>query len=280
MITKNHPFHLVDKRPWPILGSLRIFITFRGIIKLFHLSNPNLLTLRILINLIIIFQWWRDIVRERTFQGHHTLKVRIGLRIGIILFIISEVFFFISFFWRFFHNSLSPRIETGINWPPLGILTFNPLDIPLLNTVILLSSGITVTWAHHSLIENNYKQTIQRLILTVVLGFYFSVLQIYEYREASFSISDSVYGSTFFIATGFHGLHVIIGTLFLLTCLLRQMLNHFSSIHHFGFEAAAWYWHFVDVVWLFLYISIYWWGRYLHNIIIIFDFQSKNLNLV
>lgn len=280
MIIKNHPFHLVDKRPWPLLGSLTIFTTFIGLIKWFHFNSSNLLLFSLLIRILIIYQWWRDIVRERTFQGHHTLKVNLGLRMGIILFIISEIFFFISFFWRFFHNSLSPRIEIGINWPPTGIITFNPLEIPLLNTVILLSSGITVTWAHHSLIENNYKQTLYGLSITVLLGFYFSVLQAYEYIEAPFSISDSVYGSSFFIATGFHGLHVIIGSLFLRTCLIRQFLNHFSSIHHFGFEAAAWYWHFVDVVWLFLYISIYWWGRYLHNIIIIVDFQSKNLFLV
>lgn len=279
MLTKNHPFHLVNRRPWPILGSLNIFITFIGLIKWFHFNNHSILNFRLVITLLIIFQWWRDIVRERTFQGHHTLKVRIGLRIGIILFIISEIFFFISFFWRFFHNSLSPRIEIGINWPPFGIETFNPLEIPLLNTVILLSSGITVTWAHHSLIENNYSQTIQGLFITIILGFYFTILQAYEYIEAPFTISDSVYGSSFFIATGFHGLHVIVGSLFLSVCFIRQLINHFSSIHHFGFEAAAWYWHFVDVVWLFLYISIYWWGRYLYNIKIIIDFQSINLNL-
>lgn len=280
MKNKNHPFHLVDKSPWPILGSFSILITFSGLIKWFHFNNSNLILLGILISILIIFQWWRDVVRERTFQGHHTIKVSLGIRWGIILFIISEVFFFLSFFWRFFHNSLTPRIELGINWPPYNIQTFNPIEIPLLNTIILLSSGFSVTWAHHSLIENNYKETIIRLIITVILGFYFSILQAYEYAEAPFSISDSVYGSSFFIATGFHGLHVIIGSSFLIVCLIRQWKNHFSINHHFGFEAAAWYWHFVDVVWLFLYISIYWWGRYLHNIKIIFEFQSKNLNLV
>lgn len=277
MTTKNHPFHLVDKRPWPIIGSLAIFITFIGLIKWFHFNNSELLFLGTMCRIFIIVQWWRDIIREGTFQGHHTTKVTIGLRIGIILFIISEVFFFISFFWRFFHNSLSPRIELGINWPPIGIIPFNPIEIPLLNTTILLSSGLTVTWAHHSLIENDYKQGVLRLLFTVILGIYFTILQAYEYIEARFTISDSTYGSSFFIATGFHGLHVIIGSLFLLVCLTRQYFNHFSRIHHFGFEAAAWYWHFVDVVWLFLYISIYWWGSYLYNINIIFDFQSKNL---
>nr|AML26469.1 cytochrome c oxidase subunit III [Staphylinidae sp. BMNH 1274657] len=257
---KNHPFHLVDVSPWPLLGALSAMITMIGIIKWFHMFNNSLFLLGNLITIMIMYQWWRDISREGTFQGLHTFTVTMGLRWGMILFITSEVFFFISFFWGFFHSSLAPTIELGMVWPPLGIQTFNPMQIPLLNTLILLTSGLTVTWAHHSLMENNYTQTTQGLMLTVLLGIYFSILQGYEYIEASFTISDAVYGSTFFMATGFHGLHVIIGTTFLAVCLMRHLNNHFSSIHHFGFEAAAWYWHFVDVVWLFLYISIYWWG--------------------
>nr|AXS66479.1 cytochrome c oxidase subunit 3 [Cucujoidea sp. 29 KM-2017] len=257
---KNHPFHLVDISPWPLLGSLGAMISMMGLIKWFHFYNLNLFILGIISTSLVSFQWWRDIVRESTFQGHHTLKVTKGLRWGMILFIISEVFFFISFFWSFFHSSLAPSIELGLNWPPKGINTFNPMEIPLLNTMILLTSGLTVTWAHHGLMENNYKQSLQGLLISVILGIYFTILQGYEYIEAPFTIADTVYGSTFFVATGFHGLHVIIGTTFLLVCLIRHMKNHFSSIHHFGFEAAAWYWHFVDVVWLFLYITIYWWG--------------------
>lgn len=276
-IHKNHPYHLVDQRPWPLLGALRAILTITGIIKWFHYYNNNLFLLRTIIIFIIIFQWWRDITRESTYQGLHTFKVTIGIRWGIILFITSEVFFFISFFWGFFHRRLSPTIELGIIWPPKGIIPFNPIQIPLLNTLILLSSGLTVTWAHHALIENNYNQAFQGLILTIILGIYFTLLQAFEYIEAPFNISDTVYGSTFFIATGFHGLHVIIGTSFLTVCLTRHWFNHFSCIHHFGFEAAAWYWHFVDVVWLFLYISIYWWGRYLYSIKIIFNFQLKDL---
>nr|AXS65023.1 cytochrome c oxidase subunit 3 [Cleroidea sp. 1 KM-2017] len=260
MSNKNHPFHLVDYSPWPLLGALSAMTVMMGLIKWFHQFNNNLLLLGFMIMILIMYQWWRDIVREGTFQGLHTFKVTIGLRWGMILFITSEVFFFISFFWGFFHNSLSPTIELGMNWPPLGIKTFNPIQIPLLNTLILLTSGLTVTWAHHSLMENNYNQALQGLLLTVILGFYFTLLQAYEYYEASFSISDAIYGSSFFMATGFHGIHVIIGTTFLLICLIRHIMNHYSSFHHFGFEAAAWYWHFVDVVWLFLYISIYWWG--------------------
>nr|ALO71084.1 cytochrome c oxidase subunit 3 [Pselaphinae sp. 8 EF-2015] len=260
MSMKNHPFHLVDYSPWPILSAMSAMIMMLGLIKWFSMFNNNLLMLGMLITMIIMFQWWRDITREGTFLGMHTFTVTMGLRWGMILFITSEVFFFISFFWGFFHSSLSPTIELGLTWPPKGIISFNPIQIPLLNTLILLTSGLTVTWAHHSLMENNFKQSFQGLMLTVILGLYFSLLQMFEYMEAPFTISDSVYGASFFMATGFHGLHVIIGTTFLLTCMIRHLNNHFSSIHHFGFEAAAWYWHFVDVVWLFLYISIYWWG--------------------
>nr|YP_009261602.1 cytochrome c oxidase subunit III [Evergestis junctalis]AKJ25902.1 cytochrome c oxidase subunit III [Evergestis junctalis] len=257
----NHPYHLVDYSPWPLTGAIGVLILVTGMIKWFHNFNMNLLILGYIIILLTMYQWWRDVCREGTFQGKHTILVTKGLRWGMILFIISEIFFFISFFWAFFHSSLSPNIEIGAMWPPIGIIAFNPFQIPLLNTIILITSGITVTWAHHAIMENNYSQMTQGLFFTIILGIYFTILQAYEYFEAPFSIADSIYGSTFFMATGFHGLHVMIGTLFLLICLIRHIKNHFSKNHHFGFEAAAWYWHFVDVVWLFLYISIYWWGN-------------------
>nr|YP_010528115.1 cytochrome c oxidase subunit III [Rhyzodiastes puetzi]UXW64217.1 cytochrome c oxidase subunit III [Rhyzodiastes puetzi] len=258
---QSHTFHLVNFSPWPLTGALGTLIAMTGLVKWFHQYNLSLLLTGFLIIILTMFQWWRDIIRESTFQGYHTYMVTKGLKWGMILFIISEVFFFISFFWSFFHSSLSPTIELGNTWPPLNIISFNPLHIPLLNTMILLSSGISVTWAHHNLMENNYSQTLKSLTITILLGFYFTILQGYEYMEAPFTIADSIYGSTFFMATGFHGLHVIIGTNFLLICLIRHYLNHYSTLHHFGFEAAAWYWHFVDVIWLFLYISIYWWGN-------------------
>nr|QNE85445.1 cytochrome c oxidase subunit III [Helina latitarsis] len=261
MSTQNHPFHLVNYSPWPLTASIGIMTTVLGMIKWFHQYNYSLLFLGNLIIILTIFQWWRDITRESTYQGLHTLMVTTGLRWGMILFIISEILFFLSFFWAFFHSSLSPSIELGIMWPPMGIISFNPFQIPLLNTVILLTSGITITWAHHSMMSSNYTQTTQSLFFTVLLGIYFTILQAYEYIEAPFTIADSVYGSTFFMATGFHGIHVIIGTTFLLICFIRHLNNHFSKNHHFGLEAAAWYWHFVDIVWLFLYISIYWWGE-------------------
>nr|UYC28887.1 cytochrome c oxidase subunit 3 [Medeopteryx sp.] len=260
MLNKNHTFHLVEISPWPIIGALSSMTLLMGIIKWFHLYETNLFLLGSICTLLIMYQWWRDTSRESSFQGLHTFTVVKGLRWGMILFITSEVLFFISFFWSFFHGSLSPSIDIGMMWPPKSIIPFNPIQIPLLNTLILISSGITVTWAHHSLMENNYKQAIFSLTWTIILGIYFSMLQGYEYFESTFTIADSVYGSSFFMATGFHGIHVIIGTTFLTVCLFRQLKNHFSANHHFGFEAAAWYWHFVDVVWLFLYISIYWWG--------------------
>lgn len=257
----NHPFHLVDYSPWPLTGALGALTTTSGIIQWFHLLDTKLFIVGNLITLLTIYQWWRDISREGTLQGLHTLTVTYGLRWGIILFIVSEIFFFISFFWAFFHSRLSPTIELGSHWPPMGITPFNPFQIPLLNTAILLTSGISITWAHHRLIIGNYSQTTQGLFFTIILGIYFSILQAYEYIEAPFSIADSIYGATFFIATGFHGIHVLIGTTFLIICLIRHTTFQFSKSHHFGFEAAAWYWHFVDVVWLFLYISMYWWGR-------------------
>nr|YP_007317445.1 cytochrome c oxidase subunit III [Halicryptus spinulosus]CBK55558.1 cytochrome oxidase subunit III [Halicryptus spinulosus] len=255
-----HPYHIVDQSPWPVLSAVGAFGLTTGLVKWFHGFNPNLFLLGLLIVCLTMIQWWRDVSREGTFQGHHTGSVEFGLRWGMILFILSEVLFFFSFFWAFFHSSLAPTIELGSCWPPTGIEAFNPFQVPLLNTAVLLASGVTVTWAHHSLIESKYQEAKFALFLTVGLGVYFSTLQAFEYYQASFAISDSVYGSTFFVATGFHGLHVLIGTTFLMVCLGRHLFFHFSPGHHYGFEAAAWYWHFVDVVWLFLFVSIYWWG--------------------
>lgn len=260
MAHQAHAYHMVDPSPWPLTGAIAALLMTSGLAIWFHFNSTILITLGIALLLLTIYQWWRDIVREGTFQGHHTPPVQKGLRYGIILFITSEVFFFLGFFWAFYHASLAPTPELGGCWPPTGIITLDPFEVPLLNTAVLLASGVTVTWAHHSIIEGERKQAIQSLFLTILLGFYFTFLQAMEYYEAPFTIADGVYGSTFFVATGFHGLHVIIGSTFLAICLLRQIQYHFTSEHHFGFEAAAWYWHFVDVVWLFLYISIYWWG--------------------
>nr|NP_722567.1 cytochrome c oxidase subunit III [Ornithodoros moubata]BAC22585.1 cytochrome oxidase 3 [Ornithodoros moubata] len=255
----TQPFHIVDKSPWPMTGSIAAFSSMIGMINLMHLNNMNILSLGFTIMIMTMIQWWRDICREATFQGNHTLIVAKNMKWGMILFIISEVFFFISFFWAFFHSSLSPNIEIGSQWPPKSIIPFNPFSIPLLNTTILLSSGISITWAHHNLIMKIYEDTTLALLITILLGLIFTILQGWEYTQAPFSISDSIYGTTFFMSTGFHGLHVIIGTSFLSVMLARILMNHMTNNHHVGFEAAAWYWHFVDVVWLFLYTFIYWW---------------------
>nr|YP_010610907.1 cytochrome c oxidase subunit III [Seasogonia rosea]WAP91741.1 cytochrome c oxidase subunit III [Seasogonia rosea] len=257
----NHPFHLVNKSPWPIIGSIGMMTITSGMIMWFHKMNMILFFLGLLIILLTMLQWWRDVIRESTFQGLHTKKVILSMKIGMLLFIVSEVLFFSSFFWAFFHSSLSPTMEIGLQWPPMGIKTFDPINIPLLNTMILLASGVTMTWAHNAIVNKNLSHSMQSIIITIVLGIYFSILQLYEYIESTFCISDSIYGSTFFMSTGFHGIHVIIGTIFIMISMLRIMKLHFSNIHHVGFEASAWYWHFVDVVWLFLYISVYWWGK-------------------
>nr|UZA61292.1 cytochrome c oxidase subunit 3 [Rhynchothorax sp. JZ-2022] len=259
MTKQFHPYHIVNQSPWPLTGALGAMIMMVGMLELIYLKSFKMMTIGILIIMGTMFQWWRDVIRESSFQGYHTASVVNGLRWGMILFITSEILFFLSFFWAFFHSSLAPSMEIGLNWPPTGISTFNPMKVPLLNTLILLSSGVSVTWSHNAII-NSSPEMKYSLIMTIILGLYFSILQGWEYWSSSFTMSDSSYGSTFFMATGFHGLHVLVGTIFLLICLIRIYNNHMSSSHHFGFEAAIWYWHFVDVVWLFLYISIYWWG--------------------
>lgn len=256
----RQPFHLVEYSPWPIVGSIGAFNIAIGLASWFHSNRLIPLIFGITLILITILQWWRDVTRESTIMGIHTSHVLSGLRFGILLFITSEVIFFLAFFWAFFHNSLAPTPDIGCRWPPPGVVIIDPFSIPLLNTAVLLSSGVTVTWAHHSLTSRNRKEALQALLLTTILGLYFSYLQINEYLEATFTIADGIYGSTFFVATGFHGLHVLIGTTFLFICFLRLLSHQFSQSRHFGFEAAAWYWHFVDVVWIFLYLCLYWWG--------------------
>lgn len=213
----------------------------------------------LLLTVSIMFLWWKDVNNERLI-GYHTHKLEVSLRVAMLLFILSEVFFFLSFFWAFYDSSLAPTVELGMVWPPKSVTPLSVYSVPLLNTIILLSSGITVTWAHHRLINNFFNKTFVSLLITVVLGVYFLFMQWLEYNEAMFSMSDGVYGSTFFMATGFHGMHVIIGTTFLFYVLLSLTSGSLLYNHHFSFEAAAWYWHFVDVVWLILFISVYWWG--------------------
>lgn len=255
-----HFYHLVTLSPWPFLIGFGVLSFIVGLIKIFVFVEFDLVLISILIIILVIVVWWRDVIRERTFQGFHVRLVLNGLILGIILFIVSEILFFFSFFWAFFHSSLSPSIELGSLWPPCGVFPFNPFQIPLLNTVILLGSGVRITWCHQIILTQEPNIAKNSLFITWLLGLYFLFLQGFEYLISSFSIRDSIYGSTFFISTGFHGFHVIVGTLFLFIIWLRINKNHFSRSHHFGFEASAWYWHFVDVVWLFLFSVVYWWG--------------------
>jgi cytochrome c oxidase subunit III len=253
----KHPYHLVDPSPWPLVGSIAAGVMASGAVLFMHGHGFVALIIGALMVLGTMAIWWRDVIREATFGGYHTPVVQIGLRFGMALFIASEVMFFAAFFWAFFTSSLFP---VGGVWPPKGITPFDPFEFPFLNTLILLLSGTTVTWAHHSLLEGNQKGLIQGLTVTVLLGLSFTCVQAYEYSHAAFHFTGGIYPSTFFMATGFHGFHVIIGTTFLAVCLWRSKRGDFTPTHHFGLEAAAWYWHFVDVVWLFLFICIYWWG--------------------
>lgn len=258
----RHSWHLVDPSPWPLVASLgAFFMTSGGVLYMHNFSGGGrLLATGFVTILYVMYTWWRDIIREATFEEQHTFSVQRGLRLGMILFIVSEVMFFFAFFWAFFHSSLSPAFNVGGVWPPLAIETIQTSGIPLTNTFFLLSSGATVTWAHHAIIVRAKKQAIIGLILTIILAAVFTGFQVLEYLDAPFTISDSVFGSCFYMATGFHGFHVFIGTISLLVSLIRIIVNHFTSTHHFGFESAAWYWHFVDVVWLFLFVTVYWWG--------------------
>ena len=256
----DHPYHMVEPSPWPALGALGAGTLAFGAVLFMHDITWVVMIIGLVLVLVTMFLWWRDVIREATFQGHHTPVVQIGLRYGMILFIASEVMFFAAFFWAFFNASLYPTAAIDFTWPPPGTETFPAFGVPFLNTMILLLSGCTVTWAHHALLEGDPRNLVNGLILTVALGVLFTSLQAYEYVHAAFGFRDGIYPSTFYMATGFHGFHVIIGTTFLTVCLIRAIKGHFKPHHHFGFEAAAWYWHFVDVVWLFLFSCIYLWG--------------------
>lgn len=261
-----HPYHIVIMSPWPLLIRIGVISVMLGFVNMFVFINYNMVLSGFFLTLIISFLWWRDVVRERTYLGFHSREVLTGLIFGIILFILREVFFFARFFWSFFHSRFNPSIIIGAQWPPSGIERLNPFQVPLLNTVILLSSGVRITLCHQCILNEDWATSKRSLLITWILGLYFLILQYFEYIETRFRLRDSVFGSVFFMATGFHGFHVIIGTIFLFVIWLRIIGIHFRKIHHFGFEASAWYWHFVDVVWLFLFSVIYWWGSLIISI--------------
>lgn len=254
----KHPYHLVDVSPWPFLLSITLLSAAMSMVNwLTH--NTTALLLQILIILLISYQWWRDVVREAR-AGYHTSVVQKGILIGFLLFLLSEIMLFFSFFWAFFHSSLAPSVELGAYWPPIGISAVNPWAIPLLGSTVLLASGFILTLGHHSLILGNKNLTLISMIYTVLLGALFLFLQYNEYYYGEFTISDSVYGSVFYMTTGLHALHVIVGVLFLAIATIRIYLDQYTTEHHLGFEFAIYYWHLVDVVWLLVFLIYYWWG--------------------
>ncbi|MGH7056374.1 MAG: cytochrome c oxidase subunit 3 [Acetobacteraceae bacterium] len=258
----KQPYHLVHPSPWPIIGALFGSLILVGIILVATYDNYTLLVIASLGVLAIMFLWWRDVIKESRTPVY-TPIVRLGLRYGMVFFIASEVMFFLAFFWGFFWYALFPEHvshATVLVWPPANIHTDFPFGVPFLLTMILLLSATSVTWAHHSLLERDQKSMIWGIGCTVILGICFTLGQLWEYTHSPFPFHDGVYPSVFFLATGFHGFHVIVGTCFLIVCWFRAKAGHFTPERHFGFEAASWYWHFVDVVWLFLFTIIYLWG--------------------
>lgn len=276
---KTHDYHILPPDPWPIIGAFSALAMAAGGVMWMHKVNGGgwLFLAGLAAVLFTMFSWWSNVIRE-AHAGDHTPVVQLHLRYGMILFIASEVMFFVGWFWAWFDFSLFPvpleiasdgtvtnligqaGAETLLQWPPKGLEVLNAFELPLLNTLILLCSGTTVTWAHHALLHGDREGLKKGLWCTILLGMLFTSIQAYEYIHAPFPFAGINYGAAFYMATGFHGFHVLIGTIFLIVCLVRSYAGHFTPRQHFGFEAAAWYWHFVDVVWLFLFISIYVWG--------------------
>ncbi len=260
---KTHPYHMVSPSPWPAVGTVAaLTMAFGGV--WFMKGGPIILFLTGLAILFYTFiGWGRDVVAEARNGVDHTDVVRHGLRLGMVLFIMSEVMFFFAFFWAFFNASM-PVLSFVAQpvWPPQGVVPLETWGLPFVNTLILLASGATVTWAHQGLRADKRGVMKFGLFLTILLGALFTGLQAYEYAQAAFGFTDGIYSSTFYLATGFHGFHVMVGTIFLAVCLGRAMKGDFTPQRHVGFEAAAWYWHFVDVVWLFLFTCVYWWGGF------------------
>ena len=269
---KSHNYHLVNPSFWPFFGSLSVCCGMFGAVFTMHKMQAGyyLLGAGFFFTLFTMFFWWKDVIKEGRVDKEHTPIVQKGLKIGMLLFIISEIMFFFAFFFSFFHATVFPidifvdfwPVKEGI-WPPEGIKTLDAWDVPFMNTLILLLSGTSVTWAHYGLLNNDKESLVQGLGVTVLLGFIFSGFQVYEYVHAlnhNFDFTSSVYGANFYMATGFHGFHVLVGTIFLAVCFFRARSDHFTEDNHLGFEFAAWYWHFVDVVWLFLFCFVYIWG--------------------
>ena len=266
---KNHDYHILNPSIWPLLGAAGGFAMLFGAVLWMHAVTPWLFLMGFVAVLYVMFGWWSETVAEN-HAGDHTPVVSIGLRYGFILFIMSEVMFFAAWFWSFFKHVIYPmEYYMGTEYVAPDIHAVDALHLPLINTLVLLLSGCAVTWAHHALVHNNdRKALVNGLAIGIILGVFFTALQAYEYYELiaheDWKFGEDEYYSNFFMATGFHGFHVIIGTIFLTICLIRALKGHFTPEKHIGFEAAAWYWHFVDVVWLFLFFAVYLWGAPVH----------------
>lgn len=262
-IQTKHSFHMVDPSPWPFVSSLGAFMLTVGGVSYMHkfVGGYDLFLIGVLLTIFVMYTWWRDVIREATFENSHTIRVQKGLRLGMVLFIASEIMFFFSFFWAFFHSSISPVYNIGGVWPPKAITSFSIYTFPLANTFLLITSGVSLTWAHIAVRVRAKKHAIVALFVTLILALIFITLQLIEYKRAPFNISDGIYGSCFYLTTGFHGFHVIIGAVALFVAFNRLSLNHYTNTHHVGLECAIWYWHFVDVVWIFLYATVYWWSN-------------------
>jgi len=262
---KNHDYHILQPSIWPFLGAVGAFVMLFGAVLWMHGNGPWLFLIGFAAIAYTMFSWWADTVAENS-EGDHTPVVQIGLRYGFILFIMSEVMFFAAWFWSFFKHALYP-METyeGTGYTPPDFYRPDAFELPLMNTVILLLSGAALTWAHHALVHEGERKEVEwGLLAAVLLGLLFTFFQGFEYQyligEQGWQFGGDEFFSNFFMATGFHGMHVIIGTIFLFVCYLRVKMGHFTAENHVGFEMAAWYWHFVDVVWLFLFFAIYLWG--------------------
>ena len=259
--TKRHPWHLVEPSPWPVVGTVAALAMALGGVWYMHEGIIWGFLVGVMVLLFTFWGWWNDVVSEAESGIDHTPAVRRGLRVGVVMFIASELMFFFAFFWAFFNASMPMlSLVAQPTWPPAGIVPLDPWSVPFLNTLILLTSGATVTYAHQAAYVDDRRMMVLGLALTVILAIVFLGLQVWEYAHAAFGFTDGIYSSTFYLATGFHGFHVFVGACFLIVCLLRARAGHFKPDQHVGLEAAAWYWHFVDVVWLFLFVWVYWWG--------------------
>lgn len=261
---RNHLYHLVDPSPWPIASAFAAFFLLSGVGFWFNriAYGGTIFIFGLLLTLLCMYFWFRDVAVEASYLGYHTLIVRAGLKLGFYMFIASEVMLFFGFFWAFFHSSLCPAITIGSHWPPTGISFIDPYHYPLYNTILLIISGFAITWAHKAFALGNFREAMDAILWTLALGFFFVYLQCKEYYAAAYNFSDGIYGATFYSLTGLHGFHVIVGAFFILMCFFRLIRQHFLRTHYLGFVCAIWYWHFVDAVWILLFLSVYCWGNW------------------